>query len=341
MTDIESDVVIFCQAPTKVPTVLACYEENRNAGRSVAIVVFNVALVYDFVKSLGLDLVSLEYYPSPFVWTKNPFRLCASIMSIWCRARELGIRRWRNKTVYFSCICSDPQVHALLWWLRKYNRVVYMHNRVDESVIPVPYKTLGLRVKLFLLRTLLGGVHFVGYQADGIHSQGLPKDLFEQWYPSDLSGILAKYSRKVVSVRGGRCAIFFSNPFRDPYTTEDSYVACHVAVAKRLKELGYRIVGKGHPRLGALGALDGYTDEKLPDFLPAEFIDLEGVSICIGLTTTSICATAIKGVPSYSFLPLLKIVDAEFEKYWYSYVDNNSARKIRYIRDVKEWMPDV
>ena len=334
MSTSDAEVIIFCQAPAKIPMALACYEESRKLGRSVAIIAINAVLVYEFIKSLKLDLVSLTYCPCHFVWAKNPVRLYKSFLLVWQQAKELGVFEWHDKIIYFSCISCDQQTHAFVWWLRKRNRIVYMYNVVDESVRLVPCATFVNYIKLALLRIFFGGVQFVWHSVDGKYSQGLRKDAFENWHPSDLKGVLSKYARKVTCGRERKCAIFFSNPYRDPYTTEESYIDCHIAVAKRLKDLGYWIVGKGHPRLGVLKELDDFTDEKIPDYLPAEFLDLDGVSLCVGLTSTSICATACKGLASYSFLPLLETRDQEAVGYWHEYLKLNSNGKIQYINTI-------
>ena len=323
--------LIFCQAPTKIPYVLACYSRLKKTGMSVRIFVLNAPLVFEFLKSLHLDC-SVDFITIPMPVNKYLFLLPVTVWRFWrwvCRSEFYFMT---DVDIYFSCIAQDPACHILLKYLSRRNSIIYMRNPIDilstRTDRGIPTK---VRIKHFIYR-IFYRTNFVFYRQE-YYALGIPVEAVRTvvFSHEELRQAIAAFSHRVAVPPNQKCAAFFANPYRDPYTTPESYVSCHIEVARRLKAAGWYLVGKGHPRLGFLSELQPYMDEMIGQSVPAEFLDLSNVKACIGLTTTSICASAVAGVPSFSFLPLVKVINQETYDYWTLYLKNNSEGKIIYI----------
>ena len=328
--------VIFCQAPTKLPYTLACYSRLRRKGESIHIVVLNTPLVFKFLQTLHLDC-KVDFLEIPRTMNVNLFLLPQLIWRFWRWVRQSEFYSMSDADIYFSCIAQDPSCHILLKYLSKRNSIIYMSNPIDilstRTKAHIPLKN---RFVHFLYR-IFYRIDFVFYRQE-YYAIGIPVETVQtvEFSPEELRSAIAEYSHRIKVPENRRCAVFFANPYRDPFTTQESYISCHVEVARQLKSAGWYLVGKGHPRIGFLSELLPYMDEMIEQSLPAEFLDISSADACVGLTTTSICAAAVAGIPSYSFLPMLHILNRETYDYWEVYLKDNSKGRIIYLKSLAD-----
>jgi hypothetical protein len=131
--------------------------------------------------------------------------------------------------------------------------------------------------------------------------------------------IFDKYTKKV---------IFFTEPYRNKYQTKNNYDTMNINIVKKLKEKGYFVCAKGHPRIGLHPLVKDVVDLEIPDFIPSQFLDLNGFNFAIGFTSTALCDSPID---SYSVLEMCEIIDAKCKEYFKNILERMAPGKIKYI----------
>lgn len=133
-----------------------------------------------------------------------------------------------------------------------------------------------------------------------------------------------------VPIDNPKIVLLFTEPYRNHYQSEQNYMYVHKLIFDQLHKKGYAVVVKGHPRIGCLDLAIKLSDYEIPQYVPAEFLDLSKFAFTIGFVSTSVC-NAAKHILSYSVLPLCEVADPNEQDYWYNYMQNNSENKVVFL----------
>lgn len=326
------NIFIFCQAPLHIPYMLTVYDMYKNSSLKITIVCpFENMKIYFDSLNLNARIIVLPKidcsYKKFFLYYKYRRRFLKNLI-------EMDIYK-ENSIVFFSSVFHRLYNYYIKLYLElKLTEVRFIQIEKFPSMT-INKITLKKRVeKLFLF--LITKIKYE-YTKQGDH---IVLRFPLENYPIKIIDIkicnntIEKYCYKIPTLSYDRHnVILFANPYRDPFNTEEDYIKLHKNVCEKLKDCGYNIFLKGHPRIGLLNSVTKYADNIIPDFIPSELIDYSQFSFAFGFTSTAICNLKI---PAFSFLKLCQPVNLESYNYWIDYLNQWSNSKVTFIEDINE-----
>lgn len=324
--------IIFCQSAIKVSAVLVCYEYERSKGHDVVIVVRNVKTIFEFIKSLHLE-AEVKWFENYSCDICHVIRKNKMDEFIRCQLAELSITNDSLACVYFTSICRDLPMCNYLSRMPKEKIVkiqgaLDISNGIDEFNVPHVNYSLKWKLKRIFFS------YFLEYKLrlQTVVTPALAIDIGYYRYPlfdgSDIS-ICDKY-QYTPKMEKGKKALVFASEYVDIFKDRNDYVNVFVSCVRYLKEKGYIVYLKGHPRIGTLDEATKVADNEIPSYIPAEFINYTSFDCAFGLTSSAICSSSFH-VASYSLLPLTKLVDDVRYSDWCVYLDKTSNGHVRYL----------
>lgn len=338
MTNKHERVVIFCQAPSDIPFFLALYEKFKDS-KTIVVYVINVYNNYKFIESLNLDLGGLFFIPYEYASLSKPWTLFKERK----RISLLNAKHFlplRNVTVYF-CSCFEDWLTAyFVRSLAKNNNVYYLGN---YDFIEGDYsERKSLNFRRFLLKSVylfLTGINFKVEIVEKIPEFPYQKYRIEKADLKVDNSIFIRYGLKLSdSFNNKPVALFFVTPCQDNIFCEESYDINQLKLIELLKSRGWCIIVKGHPRLGTPENILGLVDMEIPQHIPAEFIQNDNISICLGIVTTAIVFIAKEtNIPTYSLINLFEFVEPDLSDQFKDYLTGYSDNKVRYFSDLEQF----
>lgn len=325
--------IIFCQAPLKLSSVLDCYDKEKKKDSEVTIIVRNTKTSYDFLKKLDIDarILYFEIHNAPFYKYK---RIKKSIRN---DIELLKINEKDEVLVFFTDIVDDYLQGAYLSYLKKYP-IYFIQSKLETSHANdrLSYKTeekvsfnQWLKAKVY---SILYNYNFKYVKIDhwtlGLNYKYKTIDC------SDIKDVTKKYSYRF-PVDNDKCVLFFTEPYRNRFQSEENYIELNKKIIEEVHSLGYSIGIKGHPRIGCLDAVESMADFEVPSYVPAEFVDMTKTSFVIGFVSSALC-TVPSNIKAFSVLPLCEVTDQDEANYWYNYLEKLSGGKVVFLHSWKE-----
>lgn len=330
--------VIICQAGHEAANVLDLYEDLKSKYADITFV-SNINDSYsNFFKLFPINAKYLTWETLPFS-CRNPFD-----WKNWRAKLRKEVEMLGNGDFdfYYTCV-HDPNLLARFRYFPKSVKFLYRAGKEMElcgnegmpSNMKFMYKVKFRIIKLMTSYACKSWLHFHN-SGSGVCIAFDPKKLGHTILPifKNYGSIRKLYSYKP-SCGTGQLAILFTEPYRNKFQTEENYNDMNVNIVNNLHEMGYKVVMKGHPRIGNCKAIENLVDEIIPLFVPSEFIDYTIFSIAIGFVSTSICNSS-EQIPSYTVLDMCEIIDAKEAKGWHEYLDKNSDGKVKYLSSFDE-----
>lgn len=312
---ISDNLVIFSQAPADVQYVLSLYEEYSQQCR-IIIVVMGIRSNYDFLKSLSLKNVDLHFIDV------SVHRL--KIFNLWTVKRKLyrfyqNLMRAGDLTIYFFSYYFDYYTFYLVARLAKSHYCILINIYGTERE-PLRHLRLLERIKLAFLRTLfcvrlryakaaVGPVVTFQFREHGI--EAVQMDLDPQVLTRHLYRVPGSDSRSVL--------FFESGP--PPGSDSKHYGEVVDRVVSRLRNMGWQVYIKPHPRLGHSYELASLGVIVLPSHIPGELIEARRFDFVLGVYSSAIAMLARnQGVAVVSIGPMMEFWDTAAAIYLRSYL---------------------
>lgn len=334
-----SNSYIFCQAPTKIPATLLCYENEYKLGNRVTIIV-NVENTAKFFRLLGLN-ANVECLTA-FVIKRSTLLESSRLKRIVKNdILRLGIDSTYTNRIFFTDICDNFMMGLYLAKLKKHpifkiQAQIDIKNGLDKRFerLGVPFK-LKVKERLF---SMVFGYHFLYTRID---HWTLTLDIRKYDYPLLDFSDMSVCNRYLIALPGEGChrVIFFTEPYRNKFQTEENYMAINKKIITTLQSKNYKVGVKGHPRIGLPEGIKEMADFEIPAYIPSEFIDIKGFDFAIGFVSTSICSASSE-IKSYSVLPMCTVIDESQVIYWRDYIDKLSNGKVLYLSDFNQIEPN-
>jgi hypothetical protein len=325
--------IIFCQAPAELANSLCQYEKCLKGEYSIYIICLHSKKIYNFLVFLNLK-ANIFYFEEPYP-KYNPFNYFLNKKLVRNNLLKFNIKKTKKIFIFFASRI-DTYIGMYLRKLLKYT-IYYVKNydsitintEIDNNVpITSTFKAL--------LTSLIIGFRCSASYADGrlgtiLNLKGyniievpfiLDKSIFIRYRYNNI--IFDKYDKKV---------ILFTEPYRNKYQTKDNYDTMNISMVKELKERGYFVCMKGHPRIGSHPLLKDMIDIEIPDFIPSQFLDLNDFNFVIGFTSSALCDSP---VDSYSVLEMCEITDIQCKEYFKNILEKIAPGKIKYIHSYDE-----
>lgn len=336
------NVIFFCQASGDIVHILqeAHKIHTEDCNTSIKVLCLYKELIESW-KFLSINFVKVEYlhkYDIPILY---PWKIYNWRKKVNTLLKEKVFNHSISvKRVYFTSIYDDPISTYYIYKLYKMGYNIYYLNHYDDkqAIVPLVHTSLKDRIRLLMYK-ICTGIDFKLYHMSGRWNViRFPKEEYNlKELTSEIdNSICQQYAYKVKN-KTDKLVLFFSQPNRDLTLVENSeYDSINLQVINRLKEIGYYVVQKGHPVIGLCKQIQPLADLIIPSTIPSELIDIKAFKACYGFMTIALASTAKQGVPSFSFLPLLRNHNTESYEGAIKFIDSTSNNMIKYINDLKE-----
>jgi hypothetical protein len=336
------DIVFFCQAPADIVHILKEYEDLKTKyadDLQVEIVCVNSKVLLDYFNNIQLQeikVIYLEYTPVPI---KKIWKIRSWKKKVMESIKKSGFLSG-DKSFYFCSICDDLLTTYFMNLLYTHNKKIVYLNHYDDTqnisalkkisakqklVEILYYRTTGIKYKFWNLSDRWTCIRFP------IESVN-----FEIKYPILDNAICKKYAYRIYPNAKDQTVLFFSQPNREKNVIDDNeHDSLNIQIISKLKDSGYKIYAKGHPRIGICNSISRLIDEEIPQFIPSELIDITMFKFCIGFVTIAMSSSAKLGIPTYSFIPLVKNHNSYYDGLM-KFMMTSGENKIKFIDSLDE-----
>lgn len=331
--------IIFCQAPADVPYALTVYEQQKGKS-AVSIFVINVEGMFRFLSGLNLDLEQLIFIPYKLTNLRQIGLLYAErnrINTLWLKY----FSQVKEGTVYFFSRFEDWLTAAFIhrFAKRKYIQIIYTDHYDSSAELFQKNTDISLKKRIYLLiLKYLTGVDFKVRIWEKLPEFPVEKYAIQKVKAEVSDQVYSKYAFKsaILDSHASNLLLFIS-PCDNTIFNDDFYNDKLTEIINILKSNGFKIIVKGHPRIGLPMQVKKVADYEIPSFVPGEFIDTNNYSICIGLDTTAICYFAKnKILPTYSVIKLFPSAKKEMTDSLIKYLQQQSDNKIIFFDNLEE-----
>lgn len=335
----KSCLVIICQAPADIPYVLTIYEQNNN-NKNISIFVVNVFGVYKFLKGLNLEVQSLVFIP----YGLKSFRNIFFIIKEKLRIKKIWNDNFKNiidSDIYFFSKFEDWLTAFFIHKLHsnsKNNKIFYVNHYDDSEYLFFRNKSLSFKKYIYIkLLRCLTGVTFVVDIIEKMPEFPVKTYSFQEIKLNIDNEVYEKYSISINHSKDIKSVIFFISPCQNEFYDPRYYSSTLIKIVEYLNKHGYEIVVKGHPRMGVPSFLDDNIDCKIPDYIPAEFINIRDFKFCFGLDTGALCYFAKNNlVVTYSLINMFVYSNESRISIGIEYLKQQSNNKVAFCNSFSE-----
>jgi hypothetical protein len=337
----ENKIIIFCQAPADIPYLLSLYEKYKEE-KVISVYVINVENVFKFIQSLKLNLHALVFIP----YALTSFKSILQIIKERKRIKTLKKQYFNfvvNTDVYFFSRFEDWLTSSFLNVLDRKNSIYYVDHYDFSSEIFVKRK---LNFKLLILKIVYYILTDVSFKLEIIEK--LPEFQFQnsrikKQIPEINNSIFHKYRYKIDVVKDPKpIALFFISPCEAVIYDCESHDEIQLQIVQLLKKFNWTVIVKGHPRLGVPENVMNLVDIKIPSYIPAEFVQIENVSMCLGIITSALAHFAKNTeIKTCSVLNLFQFKDFNSRNSYRDYLSELSNDQIIYFQDYNDFENSV
>lgn len=337
----EKDIVFFCQAGGDIVHILKKIDDiqEETLNPSIRIFCFNNPQLLECFKFLQIKNVEVQYQPHFYPPISSPWRKFG-----W----KKQVLKWLYQTnlinscqvVYFTSIYDDAATTYYIKTLLEYGVRAYYLNHYDDIQSITPLRNIKLvdRIRLLSYRFCTGINYSLSNMANRWNVVRFPKEKYDiiELHPVIDKKVCLKYAYRCDNGKKNKI-LFFSQPNREhDLISDEEFNAIHIQILSELKRKGYFVVLKGHPVIGLCPGTSSYADMIIPQFIPSELIDLSSFNACVAFMTIALASSAKMGIPSYSFLPLMKNHDSIFYKGACTFIRNTGDSKIVLLNNLAE-----
>jgi len=335
------EYIVFCQAPSDIQYALSIYDKHKEHAK-ISFFCINVKGTHKYLSMLDLHIRKLTYisYPSEFS-TNNPIHIYNERRRLSLLYRKYFYNTKQNDIYFFSHFYDWITFYFIIRLIKR-NRIYFIdHYDSDGSkggkiVNNINFKK---KIKQYILKYITD-INFEWF----ITKQNTIKLRF----PFDRFGIeqiqnplvpKRVYTEYSYNPRNFDYPILlFDSNYQDSLNYYD--IIKHIII--RLKENGYHIILKPHPRLGYMKRLEKLTDDIIPSYIPGEFINIQPFTAIIGHSTVALAKIAKMDFHNcYSILEIIEKKDTVNKRMYRDYLTLQSGGKLIFVRGVDELVNSI
>lgn len=340
------ELCVFYQAPAELPYVIQLYDEYKGKAL-ITIIVVNVFSNFEFLKTLNLSEATIIFCD----WPCRNKKLIHSLSE----SRKL-IRKFWNKNlasisngeVFFFSSSFD---WVTAFFMKKFCtneniKVIYAGFNTTELTLKDGYengtmnKGLSLRdyIRLLIL-LLITGIWFDYYKK--LSCISFPYYRYGIKYePIKLKvEVLIPYKYEI-PCKNDKIVMLFTTTWDYEGNEVMDLVDKKVCnIVKMIQNQDFKVVAKGHPRLGLARIIEQTVDVVLPNYIPAEFISEKNVKMVVGLNSAAIIYFAIHSdIKVISLLKMIEGINDNLLKDNITLLTKMCGDKIEFPRSSEEFM---
>jgi hypothetical protein len=330
-------VLVFISAPHDVQYALSLYLKFRGTHQVSFYIVFKPA--YRFLSEMGLDDLSLTFIYEPSLPVlKNPIRLFFEKVRISRWGRRFG--EIEGAEVYFFNDHWTWMEFGFLDILSQSNQLILSdYRKTSFPFSPIMGKTNFKTKILFWVYQFLSPCHS-------------EKEWFTERYPclkyrlpsgtksvaTDLEpSVFTQFLHQIPPESQGS-VLFLDDSnagIKDALGVMD-YPSVTAHFIMTMVSKGINVYIKPHPRVGMSSDWSEVEGVSLiPDYVPAEFIDLSQFSCVVSYTSSALCAMAKRrGIPCYSSVELYSHISAKAKAIVVAYIEKESEKNVVIVKSL-------
>lgn len=331
-------IILFCQAPADIPYLLTIYEKNKGKAE-IYIYVINVENMFKFLMELKLDVKQITFIP----YVLRSFKHIIPIIEERNRIKELVKEHFlpvSNAVVYFFSRFEDWLTCSFISALaRNKNNVIKYADHYDFSASV--FKKKYFNVKALILKCVLRYITGIWFKTEILEK--IPEFPMGECHIEKVTAILnpsvfSSYGYQIPAVPERPVVLLFVSPYIEALYNQEHYDHVQYEIVSFLKNNGWTIAVKGHPRLGVPENIKPIIDILIPEHIPAEFMGGKNMDLCLGIITNAL-AHFLKntGVPTFSLLHLFEFKKVEMYEQYTTYLSQSSDNKIKYFDDFQNF----
>jgi len=329
-------IIIFCQAPADIQYALTIYEREKSKSK-VSIFCINVEGIFKFLSILDLKLDNMVFIPYPkYLSFKRPQTIIKEKLRIK-KIYKKYFENIKNNKIYFFSHFYDWITFSFLMKLHRKNEIIFIDHYDSASISNFRNRKNNLKDSIILLiYKYLTGIRFNFLEMEGIKKLEFP---YEKYGIKRIEltnvdeKIYEKYSYKIDLSQGNLILLFESDHSKQ--NTIKNYNEKIIEIVKELKNKGYKIYLKPHPRMGFSKPLENYICKIVPDFIPGEFINIRNFNAVLGIETVALVSFAKRGYDNiYSLINLFNFSQKIQKENYKKYLNSLSEGKIKFVDSV-------
>lgn len=303
---------IFCSSPFFLRHALVLLANLEKRKVPVTLWSAKGGAVEPALAALGIQGTAIKHWPALTVLPRvsRPWTLLRTSRFFNRFTNELV--RSQDSMSFYEEDYPEPSLHAIISRFAKHHRVYKFaypgHDLIPSVKIP-PH---------VLLRETLRAWAF-GYPIQFFKRPGSPHSQYLPFFASSRLGVESvaveldqdAYSPylQLIQCSGHKPSLLL---LESPYEEETcaDYTANISILLEKLRNLGWEILVKGHPRLGSSMTINRLALPELDRRFPLEFYDLSTVKAIVGWCSSAMLTSAEIGIPTYSLEHLVPRKDA-------------------------------
>jgi hypothetical protein len=334
------DILIFIQACADLRHALNIYDQNR--GKKFHICVVNVKMIYDYTVTLSLENTQLDFLPILEINYKNPFNYIYTKRKL----KEISLDNFEknsyHQVYFFSRFYDWLTANMIGTIIRSQQSDVFYYEHYDDASVKNDITLSHVNLKYIKLKYIAKVVTYVS-EMNFIARYSIRNLEFNYHkYPIiKVSQHLTPYVNPIfkydiLNVEGKKNIIVFLSPDEISMLVKTSGNTLRI-IFQLFKERGYHLILKGHPRLGSPVEFDDSFDQRIPEYIPSEFISYLNVDFAIGIISTSLnFAVEIAGLKVISIARLVEFRDTEKQLFYENYLMELSRRRINFVDNLDD-----
>ena len=336
------NIIIFCQAPADIQYALTIYERNKNHVR-ISVFCINVEGMYKFIESLNLNLEELVFIPYDF-----NFYYLKPIQIIKVK-RKLALLKTKyfdnikNRKIYFFSHFFDYMTFFFVSKLCSNNNINFINHY--DNAIKKNYNRPQKKIKLFITKNIYQFITGINFKFYAFNNSIILEFTFKDYGIKEIKenilddNIHSKYTYNV-EVNNSKNILLLETDFQK-VNNYINYIKTTKQVMQILKQIGYSIYLKPHPRIGYSRFLDDYIDSIVNADVPAEFINENQFDLVIGIGSSGLAYFANrKKIKVISLMNIYQYYDENTKKRAFEYI-NDLSSNVRFIKNLDEFKNEI
>jgi len=320
--------IIFSQQPADLILVLSRYEEDFEVVEKTVIICINVKNNYRFLESLNLKNVELFFIHQPsYPRFYNPLSIIRAKRNIF-NIKKKYLEKMQNNNIYYFAKGNDWLTAGLIYYLLQNNNVFFspaIKFDLEESIQNIKNKLISI---IFSYITKM--------DSNLIRSKNHQFMYFDDKRIQNTEQAVLDLSKYLFKVSEKKKSILFLDSDLSSYNLIKEFENSTYRVLEAFKKLGYKIYLKAHPRLGCTKGIEPLVEEILPDYIPAEFIDVDSFDYVVGILSNGLSTLSQSHVNIVSIIDIFTFVDEKEQKERKKKLFLDSNKKLRFITSVNQ-----
>ena len=324
-------VLFFCHAPADVQFIISQIEQNKE--KEISVIVINVENIYRFFQNINLHLNKLLFISYRQINFKNPFQLLSERKRLRHYYRQ-NLEEFKDAEVFFYTLGYDWISFYFLKKLAINNKVSCVDyskhkiKRISKLSSPQWFNRFVISIitgmKLdYVLRTDIN----VAILKFNINSYGI-----KTTEPYLNREYFKKYTYKYPDIKAP--SVLILDPNVDKYDIYVSYEARMKVILDIIKDAGYHIYVKSHPRLGHSTLIETYATGILTGEIPSEFLDVSDFTLAIKIDSYSVFAAHNNNV--WSIIDLIEYVSDDLKQVYRKFIQENDNNNLQFFESLEE-----